>query len=147
MYELLKKLARNNTGLDYIHAFFTIAEMYDSMGNKWLHAYVRKYGLINKVKDMQFNIFFFFFCLRIQHVSLREETQHSCIKCCMDYLVIIVDFLNNRILSCVEICDILAEHLAINKGEYERRCKSSKKRVPTWATEIAKELLLCTHQS
>ena len=72
--------------------------------------------------------FFCFFCLRIQHVSLREETQHSCIKCCMDYLVIIVDFLNNRILSCVEICDILAEHLAINKGEYERRCKSSKKK-------------------
>ena len=33
-----------------------IAEMYDSVDNKWKHAYVRKYGLINKIKDMQFSM-------------------------------------------------------------------------------------------
>ena len=32
-----------------------IAEMYDSKGHKWIHAYVHTYGLINKVKDMQFS--------------------------------------------------------------------------------------------
>ena len=55
----------------------------------------------------------------IQHVSLPEETQHSCIKCCMDCLATIVDFLNNRSLSYAEISDISAEHLAINRCEQE----------------------------
>ena len=48
-----------------------------------------------------------------------EETQHSCIKCCMDCLATIVAFLNNRSLSCAEISDIFAEHLAINRCEQE----------------------------
>ena len=48
----------------------------------------------------------------IQQGSLREETQNSSIKCCMDCLATIVAFLNNRSLSCVEISCISAEHLA-----------------------------------
>ena len=39
-----------------LELYSCIAEMYDSIGNKWKHAYVRKYGLINKVKDMQFSM-------------------------------------------------------------------------------------------
>ena len=78
--------------------------MYDSIGNKrkhavWLDQQSQRYA--------------------IQHLSLREETQHSCIKCCMDCFATIVDFLNNRSLSCAKISDILAEHLTINRCEQE----------------------------
>ena len=38
--------------------------------------------------------------------------------------------LNNRSLSCAEISCISVEYLAINRCEFERRCKSSKQRVP-----------------
>ena len=54
MHELSKKMARNNTDLNYIPTFFLPTEMYDFIGNKWMHAYVRKYDVINKVKDIQF---------------------------------------------------------------------------------------------
>ena len=66
-----------------LELYSCIAEMYDSIGNKWKHAVWL---------DQQSQRY------AIQHLSLREETQHSCIKCCMDCLATIVDFLNNRSL-------------------------------------------------
>ena len=48
----------------------------------------------------------------------------------MDCLATIVDFLNHRGLSCAEISDISAEHLAINRCEQEI--------VPVWDRDIEK---------
>ena len=55
----------------------------------------------------------------------------------MDCLATIVDFLNRRSLSCAEISDISAEHLAINRCEQEI--------VPAWDREIEKNFFcVCT---
>ena len=110
-----------------VELYSCIAEMYDSIGHKWMHAYVWKYGLINKVKDMQFS--------KEAYVK-KHKTQ--ALNVAWIAWPLLLTSLNNRSLSCAEISWISAEHLAINRCEFERRCKSVKKRVPTWVREIAK---------
>ena len=88
--------------------------MYDSIGQKWMHAYVWKYGLINKVKDMQFS----------KEAYVKKHNTHALNVAWIAWPLLLTSLI-------IEVSHVLkyknsAEHLAINRCEFERRCKSSK---------------------
>ena len=118
---------RKRQGKTPVELYSCIAELYDSIGRKWMHVYVWKYDLINKFKDMQFS----------NEVYAKKHNTHALNVAWISWPLLLAS-LNNSSLSRAEISWISAEHLAINRCEFERKCKSSKQRVPTWVREIAK---------